>query len=218
MYHTISKASLQKGLFALLAYMLLAHFLHASHILRNDLLKLEAVKIIEEIGSELQEKTGIYAYVIATNEHFPERFNLVEYTKQYEANMTKPYVVYLFAPYATITKLSKTRGRVGIIPSSENVRSLYDYDDVRDAGINIVALKDSNSNEDKFNIGILQAYSVLADNIAAAKGVTMTKTIPDEMGTMVSILRILVYSGTAVLLWIFVLRPFWMRRKDAKEQ
>ena len=131
--------------------------------------------------------------------------------------MSKPYVLYIFAPYATITKKSEARGRVGIIPSSDAVRAMYNYDDVRDAGINIVAIKDSNTDEDKFNIGVLQAYSVLADNIATSKGVKLTKTIPDEMGTMVMILRVLVYSGTAILLWIFVLRPFWMRRKNAEQ-
>ena len=211
------KARLLPGVFAMLAFMLLPHLLNATPLLKNDLLKLEAVQLIDDMGKELQEKTGVHAYVIATNEHFPERFNLVEYSKQYEANLTKPYVLYIFAPYATITKKSEARGRVGIIPSSDVVRTFYDYDDVRDAGINIVAIKDSNTDEDKFNIGVLQAYSVLADNIAESKGIKLTKTIPDEMGTMVTILRVLVYSGTAVLLWIFILRPFWMRRKNGEE-
>lgn len=200
------------------ALYMLPLLLNATQILRNDILKIEAVQLIEDMGKELQEKTGINAYVIASNEHFPVGFNLVEYSKQYEANITKPYVIYIFAPYAKITQKSEARGRVGIIPSSEAVRAMYNYDDVRDAGINIVAIKDSNTDEDKFNIGVLQAYSVLADNIAAYKGVTLEKTIPDEMGTMVMILRILVYTGTALLFWIFILRPFWMRRKNAKQQ
>ncbi|MCF6243708.1 MAG: hypothetical protein L3J43_01580 [Sulfurovum sp.] len=212
------RVSLYKRLFALLAFMLAPLLLDATQLLRNDLLKLEAVHIIDEIGKELQKTTGIHSYVIATSEHFPERFNLVEYSKQYEANMSRPYVIYVFAPYATITKKSEVRGRVGIIPSSDEVRALYDYDNVRDAGINIVAIKDSNTDEDKFNIGVLQAYSVLADQIAASKDVKLTKTIPDEMGTMVMILRILVYSGTAILLWIFVLRPLWLRRKNGNKE
>ena len=210
------RARLHHGVLVMFAFMLLTSLLNATALLKNDLLKIEAVQLIEDMGKELQEKTGVHAYVIATNEHFPERFNLVEYSKQYEANLSRPYVLYIFAPYATITKKSEARGRVGIIPSSDVVRDMYDYDDVRDAGINIVAIKDSNTDEDKFNIGVLQAYSVLADNIAKAKGIKLTKTIPDEMGTMVMILRVLVYSGTAILLWIFILRPFWMRRKNAR--
>ena len=210
------QASPYKGLLAMLALWVFPFLLHATQILKNDLLKIEAVALIDGIGQELQDKTGINAYVIATNEHFPEHFNLVEYSKQYEANLSNPYVLFIFAPYATITKKSEVRGRMGIIPSSDDIRVMYDYDDVRNAGINIVAIKDSNTNEDKFNIAVLQSYSVLADNIAASKDIKLTKTIPDEMGTMVLILRVLVYSGTAILLWIFVLRPMWIRRRNDK--
>ena len=213
----MNKAKVRASLLAVLALWLLPLLLNATQLLRNDLLKLEAVQLINGMGEELQAKTGVNAYVIATNEHFPERYNLVEYSKQYEAKLSKPYVLFIFAPYATITKKSEARGRVGIIPSSDNVRSLYDYDDVRDAGIDIVAIKDSNTPEDKFNIGILQAYSVLADNIASAKGVKLEKTIPDEMGVMVTILRVLIYTGTLILLWIFVFRSLWMRMRNGKK-
>lgn len=214
----MNKAKLPASFLAILALYMLPLLLNATQLLRNDLLKIEVVHLIDEIGTELHAQTGINAYVIATNEHFPERFNLVEYSKQYEENMSKPYVVYIFSPYAIITEKSETRGRVGIIPSSDKVRTLYDYDDVRDAGIDVVAMKDSNTDEDKFNIGVLQTYSVLADNIAESKGVKLTKTIPDEMGTMITILRILVYSGTIILIWIFMIRPFLLRRKNAREE
>ncbi|SFV59774.1 membrane protein [hydrothermal vent metagenome] len=212
----MNKASFRANFFAVLALCFLPSLLSATPLLRNDLLKIEAVELINDMGKELEEKTGVHIYVIATNEHFSEGFNLVAHSRKYEENLTKPYVIYIFAPYATITKKSEVRGRVGIIPSSKQVRTLYDYEEVRDAGINIVAIKDSNTPEDKFNIGVLQAYSVLADNIASSKDVTLTKTIKDEMGTMIMILRILVYSGTAILLWIFMLRPLWLRRKNVK--
>jgi hypothetical protein len=209
----MNKARVRVTLLALFLPLLL----NATHILRNDLLKIEAVQLIEIMGTELREKTGVHAYLIATNEHFPERYNLVAHIKQYEANISKPYVLFIFAPYATITKKSEARGRIGIIPSSDSVRAMYNYDDVRDAGVNIVAIKDSNTPEDKYNIGILQAYSELADNIAASKDITLENTIRDEMGTMVMILRILIYSGTAMLLWLFILRPFYMRMKHGEK-
>jgi len=214
----MNKAKVRASLLAILALWMLPLLLNATQLLRNDLLKLEAVQLIDSIGVELLEKTGVNAYVIATNEHFPEGYNLVEHIKRYEVKLNKPYVLFIFAPYSTITKKSGARGRVGIIPSSDSIKAMYNYDDVRDAGINIIAIKDSNTKEDKYNIGVLQAYSVLADNIAASKGVTLEKTIPDEMGTMVMILRILVYTGTVLLLWIFVFRSLWIRMRRGKEQ
>ena len=113
----MNKAKLRASLLAILALYLLPQLLNATHLLRNDLLKNEAVELISEMGTELHTKTGVNAYVIATNEHFPERYNLVEYSKQYEANVSEPYVLFIFAPYATITEKSQARGRVGIIPS-----------------------------------------------------------------------------------------------------
>jgi len=190
--------------------------LNATQLLRNDLLNLQAAKLLDEIGTELKEKTDVNAYVIATNEHFPERFNLVEYSKKYEENLSKPYVIFIFAPYALITEKSQARGRVGILPSSKRISAMYSYEKVRDAAVDIVAAKDSNTDEDKFNVGILQAYSELADNIAASKNIKLTKTIPNEMGTIVTILRVLIYIGSLLVLWLFFLRPIYIRIKNGK--
>ena len=202
--------------FALLA-LLFPLLLQANHILRNDLLKIKVTDLIEEMGKELENKTGIHAYVVATNEHFPERFNLVNYSKQYETNMSKPYVVFIFAPFATVTEKSGEKGRIGIIPSSEVVRKMYDRGNVVDASVDVVSMKDSNKLEDKINIGVLQGYSELADEIAASKGIILTKTIPNEVQPVVRVLKVIVYIGTIIILWMFIFRPLIGRIKNGKE-
>lgn len=203
---------------ATLLALLLPLLLNATHILKNNLLKPEASKMIEQMGDELFTKTGINAYVVATNEPFPERFNLVEYSKQYESNMSKPYVLFIFAPFAVITEESGQKGRVGFISSSDEVKKLYDYNEVRDAAIDIVAVKDDNKDEDKHNIGILQGFSVLADNIADSKGVKMTTTIPDDTSVVIDILKVIVYTGALFVFWIFLLRPLLNRIKNGRRQ
>lgn len=210
----MNKAQVRVTLLALLLPLLL----NATNILKNNLLNPKAAQMVEQMGDELFEKTGIHAYVIATNEPFPERYNLVEYSKQYEGNMSKPYVLFIFAPFATITEESGQKGRVGFIPSSDEVKKLYDYDDVRNAAIDVVAVKDSNKDEDKHNIGIVQGYSVLADNIAASKGIKMTTTIPDDTSPVIGILKVIVYIGSLVVFWIFLLRPLIHRIKYGRQQ
>jgi hypothetical protein len=209
----MNKAQVRVTLLALLLPLLL----NATYILKDDLLKPEASKMIEEMGSELHDKTGVNAYMIATNESFPERFNFVAYSKQFESNMSKPYVLFIFAPFAVITEESQQKGRVGFIPSSDEVKRLYDYGDVRDAAIDVVAVKDKNKPEDKHNIGIVQGFSELADQIAASKGVKMTKTIPNESHMVIMILKVLVYTGSIFVFWIFLLRPMIKRIKDGKQ-
>ena len=191
--------------------------LNATHILKDDILKIEASQLINEMGDELFSKTGINGYVIATNERFPVGFNLVEYSKKYEKHMSKPYVLFIFAPQARITEQTDTKGRVGLIPSSEAIRHLYDYDDVRDAAVDVVSTQDKNSDEDKHNIGVIQAFSELAEGIAKSKGVELTKTISNDTRYMVWGLSVLVYIGSLLVLWLFILRPLYMRIKHGKK-
>ena len=207
------KAQVRVTLLALLLPLLL----NATAILKDDLLKLEASKLIEQMGDELFSKTGINAYVVATNENFPEKFNLVEYSKKYEANTSKPYVILIFAPNAIIAQKSGQKGRVALIPSSDALRKLYNKSDVMDATIDVVAFKDKNTKEDKFNIGIVQGFSELADQIATSKNVKLKTTIPNDTRTFIGYLKILVYIGTFFVLWIFILRPLWMRIKNGKK-
>ena len=202
--------------FALLA-LLLPLLLNATHILKDDILKPEASKLIEEIANELVSKTGINGYVVATNENFLQGFNLVEYSKKYEANVSKPYVMLIFAPNAIITAKSETRGRVALLPSSKDLTELYDKADVIDATIDVVAVKDKNTNEDKYNIGVYQGFSELADQIADSKNIEMTTTIPNETRYIIKILQIIVIIGALLVFWMFMFRPLYMRIKNGKK-
>jgi len=203
--------------FALLA-LLLPLLLNATHILKDDLLNPKASKLIEQMGDELVSKTGINGYVIATNENFPEKFNLVAYSKKYEGNISKPYVMLIFAPNAIITKKSGQRGRVALIPSTQDLATFYNKSDVMDATIDVVAVNDKNSKEDKFNIGIVQGFSELSDQIAHSKNIKLTTTLPNDTRTMIGYLKILVYIGALFVLWIFILRPIIMRIKNGKKE
>jgi len=202
--------------FALLA-LLLPLLLNAAHILKDDILNPKAAKLIETMADELLSKTGINEYVIATNENFPERFNLVEYSKSYEANVSKPYVMLIFAPNAVITVKSGEKGRVALIPSSKELTSLYDKSDVMDATIDVIAAKDKNTKEDKFNIGVVQGFSELADQIADSKNVEMTTTLPNETRYIIKVLQVIVITGALLVFWMFMFRPIYMRIKNGKK-
>ena len=206
---------------AIVRFSLLALFLplllNATPILKDDILKPEASKLIEEMASELYAKTGINGYIVATNENFPERFNLVEYSKKYEANVSKPYVMLIFAPNAVITQKSGQKGRVALIPSSKELVSLYSKSAVMDATIDVIAAKDQNTIEDKHNIGVVQGFSELADQIADAKNIELTTTLPNETRTIIGILQVIVIAGALLIFWMFIFRPLYMRIKYGKQ-
>lgn len=165
----------------------------AEALIIDELLKPAVKKEINKISDELANKTGIKIFVIATNDKLPA--NMVEYTKRYDTNITKPYVIFVFAP---ATK------RVGVIASNNNIASLYDAGEVKEQSIGVVRdTGDGNSDEDKYNIAILQSVSELADQIAKSKNVKMTTTMPNETHYIVNALRVLIWSGALVVLWIF---------------
>jgi hypothetical protein len=199
--------------FALLAF-LLPLLLNATHFIKNDLLNDKASKLIEDMGDELYEKTDFNTYAIVTNEAFPEKFNLVEYVKKQESKLGKPYVVLIFAPNAVITATAEQSGRVGLVPSSKDVGALYDSVVVKDYAIAVVASKDGNSDQDKYNIGVVQSYSELADQLAQSKGIKLTKTLPNETHTVVGILEIIVLIGSLFVVWIYYIRPILEKRKN----
>jgi hypothetical protein len=206
-----------KARFFLLA-LLLPLLLNATYILRDDLLNLKAAKMVEDMSEELSQKTGINIYLIATNERFQPRFNLVEYSKKYDSNTSKPYVYFIFAPEAKLTRDSEQRGRIAIIPSSDDISKLYDKSTVMSSAIDIVATKDKNSNEAKYNVAIVQGISELADEIAISKGVKLTKTIPNETNKFIGYVKIPVYIGSLIVLWIFMFRPLFMRMRNGKKE
>jgi hypothetical protein len=208
------KAQVRATLLALLLPLLL----NATPILKDDILKPEASKLIEQMADELFSKTGIHGYVVATNENFPERFNLVAYSKKYEVNTSKPFVILIFAPNAIITEKSGQKGRVGLIPSSKEIARLYDKSDVMDATIDVIAAKDKNSIEDKHNIGVVQGFSELADSIADAKDVELTSTLPNDNRNIISVLKVIVISGALLVFWMFIFRPLYMRIKNGKQE
>jgi len=197
--------------------LLLPLLLNATHILKDDILKPEASKLIEEMADELVTKTGINEYLVATNENFPERFNLVTYSKKFEANLSKPYVILIFAPNAVITEKSGEKGRVALIPSSKEIVTLYDKSDVMDATIDVIAAKDKNTVEDKHNIGVVQGFSELADQIASSKNVEMITTLPNETRIIISVLQVIVIIGALLVFWMFMFRPIYMRIKNGKK-
>jgi len=193
--------------FALLAFY--THTLNANNILKDDFISPQAVQIVTDIITEVEQKLNVHIYLISSNEKLPPKANLFEYTKSYESNLSKPYAILVFIPRSQ---------RVGLIPSSKELSQYYDASEVKSALIDVVASADQNKLEDKYNIGIVQGVSELADQIAKHKGVELTKTIPNDTKEMISIFQYVVYVGTALVFWIFMFRPLLRRFKNGNNQ
>ena len=187
---------------------LLSTFLLSAKYLINDhIISPKASAVIESIGDELRQKTGINAYAVATNDSVG-RENLYKYIKKYESALSKLYIVILFAPNSK---------RIGILVSDEKLKSLYDDGDVKDYLIRIVSSVDKNSLQSKYDVGLVQAYSELADEIASKKNIELEKTIKSEGSWFLDVITWLVYLGSVLIFWVYFGRPIYMRIRYGKQ-
>jgi len=204
---------LKRLLRATFVALLFPFFLQASFILKNSNLKPEAVSLIEKMGTELTQKTNISVYLLDTNESFPIGFNFVEYTKKYSKEMNQPSILFIFAPQAKITAITEITGRVALVPSEDTLRKLYDNSPVQNAVLDVITVLDKNSISDKYNIGMVQGYSELCDQIADAKDVELMSTIPNDTHYVILGFRVILLIGLILVAWIYFFEPILLRFK-----
>ncbi len=192
---------------ATLLMLLLTFSLSAHYLINDHLISPKAGDVIEKIGSELQQKTGIHVYVIASNDRLDRRANLYEYVKKYEKSFSRPWVAILFLP---------NNKRLGILVSDPDLKKAYEASRVKKYAIDILGSADSNSMQSKYDVAMVQAYSELADELAAAKKVKLTQTIKNEGQWIIKIITWLVYLGAVLVFWVYFGRPIYMRIRHGK--
>ncbi len=186
--------------------LLLLYFLplNANYLLNDHLISPKAADFIEKIGNELYNKTKIKAYVITTHDKIERGVSIYDYIKKYESSLSKPYVAIVFAPNSK---------RIHVIASSSELLSGLDKNKILDYAINIIASKDKNSLQSKYDLGIVQAYSELADEIAKTKGVALKNTIKESGHWVIKLLNFIVIGGALIVFWIYFIAPFLNKGK-----
>ena len=187
-----------------LLMLLLFNFLNAKFLFNKHLVSPKASDFIEKMGSELQAKTGINCYLITTNSGLKRGVSVYDFLKKYEASISKPYAAIVFAPNSK---------RIHIIASNKELESKIDKEEVIDYAIKVIGSKDSNSLQSKYDVGLVQAYSELADEIANSKNVKLKSTIKNSGSWVLKIVNSLIILGSIIVIWIYFIAPIFRKRK-----
>ena len=179
--------------------------LSADFLINDYIISPKAGDMIEAMGDELLNKTGIHAYVVTTTDKIERTANLYEYIRRYESKLASPYVVLFFAPNSH---------RIGLLVSNKSLKAMYDPDEVKHYAIEIISSEDSNSVQSRYDLGVVQSYSELADEIAQSKGIKLATTIKNDSQWIISGIRWLVLVGSFVVGWIYFIIPFYKRIKN----
>jgi len=193
---------MKKARFFLLL-LLLSLFLNAKFLFNDHLISPKAADFIEKIGNELYQKTGISAYLVTSNDTLKRGVSVNSFLKRYENNLSKPYAAIVFLPNSK---------RLHVVASNKELLSVLDKDTILDYAIKVIASKDSNSLQSKFDVGLVQAYSELADEIVAAKGEQLESTIKDGGRWVIKLLNIIILIGSLIVIWIFFIAPILKKR------
>jgi hypothetical protein len=188
--------------------LLLGLFLHADYVFDDQILSPKATETIQKIAQEMSARTGINGYVVTTTRTIGRGESLYAFLDHYKSNLSKPYVVLMFVPNSK---------RIGILVSDPSLKTYYDDGRVKEYAIRIIGSPDKNSLQSKYDVGVVQAFSELADEIAEHKGIVLEQTIKDEGSWVVKLVTWMVYIGSLLVFWVYFGRPLYKRIRYGKQ-
>jgi len=178
------------------------NFLNAKSLFNDHLVSPKAVNVIEKIGSELRDKTYINEYLITTNDKILRGISVYEFINKY--SISKPYVAIVFAPNSK---------RIHVVSSDKGLLKKLDKSEVLDYAIKVIASKDSNTLQSKFDVGLVQAFSELADQVARIKGVKLDNTIKSDGRWVLITVNTLIIVGSLIVIWIYFISPYFRKKR-----
>ena len=158
----------------------------------------KALKKLEEMGTELFQKTGVSTVIVA-KEHLDQK-QFLEIKDSYLKELKNPYVLWIFS------KKYMDRENIGInqLFSSPDMKDKYDEDSMFSpfGGTFSKILTVHKSKSDPTAAAFLNGYADLTDMIAKSYGIKLESSIGSETKTTINIVRVIFYLVIAFfLLW-----------------
>jgi len=178
--------------------LLILNILNANSLINDHIISPKAADFIEKMGKELKDKTNINGYIIATNDEIKRGVSVYDYIKKYKSSINEPYVAIVFAPNSK---------RLHLVSSSKELLNSLDKGAILDYAIKVIASEDKNSQQSKYDVGMVQAFSEMADEIAKAKGVNLDTTIKDGGNWIIKVINYLVIIGSLIVIWVYFVAP-----------
>ena len=177
---------------------LTSSFAFAQVILENEnIIGERAAQKMEEMGRELQVKTGVRTHIVAISSLSGTPITI------YEENLAKT----LLPPYILLT-LSKEDHQIDILASSdvvtrfdkESVLSPYPWSGT------IIPLLTTKKGEDKYSAAMLNGYADIVEQVAHSYGVTLESGIGSANKNVLGLIRIGVYSSILLVIGTIIYR------------
>ncbi|WP_187647407.1 TPM domain-containing protein [Nitrosophilus labii] len=180
----------------------------ASFVIKNDdLLPQKTVDKIDEMGKELQEKTGVSVYIAAVKDL--NGIDIQQYEKSLSKSLNKPFIL------LTIAVNDK---KIDIINSKE-LDNRYDKEQILSPWPwrgTILPLLTAKTKDPKANIeaALLNGYADIVEQVANSYNVKLDSALGNQNRIVFDILKILFYGIIVLFAIRFIMGRF---KKDAKK-
>ncbi len=170
--------------------------LEAQVFIKNEnVIDERAVKVIEAIGKELKEKTGMNTYVLALQSIGKTPLVSVE------QNLTKDFT----DPYILLSIVIKEH-QVDIQASDDALKRFDKKGVLSPYPLNgtILPILGSKDGEDKASAAILNGYADITDQVAASYGIELINSVGNANKNVFNLLKVIFYSFSAITIGLII--------------
>lgn len=224
-----------RGLFALTLTIIFQTQLFAEYLYKDEVVhRPEFTQEVEKLGSELYQKTGISLRLIMLRE-LPEGKSMVTYEKEILQNFTEPTIILTFSEMdkevdimANEASLYEYFNKKQVLsPVSSAVQAFFmavAYADTwehfnlmrKDYGGTILPLLAGKAKNEqvvgKYAGSMFNGYIDIAQQVAAAKGVTLENDPGDSNQNTILVLKIIFYGFILYAIIMYIRRNIYKRR------
>ena len=227
---------ISRGLTALILSLLFSNSLFAEYLYKDDVVQRDSFQAeIEEIGTELYEKTGVSLYLVMKRD-LDENQTIAEYELELAKELKQPAIILSFVElrkqvqilanpsslYSDFDKemiLSPNASFIGAVITS--IMFARSFDDVKEfmgnyGGVILPILAERAKGDDivnKYAVALFNGYSEIAEQIAATHNVDLDSAAGSGNQIAVDVIRYIFY-GTI----LYAIFGYFRGRRRSKER
>jgi hypothetical protein len=184
---------------------------------------------VEELGSELYEKTGIKLRLLMLKE-LPVDTSIVEYEKEVMKNFKNPTILLTFSEMdsqvdilAYPTSLYEYFDKKQILsPISSPVQAFViallnmDFSDMSSGGTILPLLAQKAKKGEvlgKYSGAMFNGYADIAEQVAKSKGVKLENAVGSANQTSILIVKSIFYGIILIAIYMYIKRKLYLRRQ-----
>ena len=200
-----------RGLAALILTLLFSTQLCAEYLYKDEVIDIDAfAQQIEDIGSELKQKTGIGLYLVVIKE-LDKGQTVIDFEKTLTDSVEGDAVFLTFVEYDK---------KVDIYANPESLYKYFDKEQVLSVMPNtgtiiplLVAKAKDVPLREKYAAALTNGYADIAEQIADSKGIVLDHAVGSGSRDFINLLRLFFYGMIAYGLYLYIKRKYMTKKR-----